>query len=78
LTIFNPMRPDVVGLVRPVVATIGRANIASNAARQSRFDARSRRRYGDWSALDLPAALLWFEEAEIEDGATDPDDPFAY
>jgi hypothetical protein len=77
LNIFNPIRPGLAGIARPVVATVGRANIASNAGRQTRFDARSRRRYGDWSALDVPAALLWFEEAEIEDAATDPDNPYA-
>jgi hypothetical protein len=81
LTIFNPMRPGVVGLGRPVVAPVvatAGANIAGNPARQNRFDDRSRRRYGDWSVLGGPAALLWLEAAEMEDAATDPDNPNSY
>ena len=33
-----------------------------NTTRQSRFDLRSQRRWGDWGLLEFPSALLWFDE----------------
>lgn len=32
-----------------------------NTDRQSRFEARSARRWGDWGILEFPAPLLWLE-----------------
>jgi hypothetical protein len=61
----------------PVATAAARSNIGSNTIRQTRFDARSRRRYGDWSILDIPTYLLWLEE-EAEDDLPDPDNPSAY
>jgi hypothetical protein len=77
LTIFNPPRLGVVGLAGPVVSGIAQANLGSYAGRQTRFAARSQRRYGDWSVLGVPTALLWLEEAEVEDDILDVENPFA-
>jgi hypothetical protein len=35
------------------------------ADRQSRFEVRTARRYGDWGVLAIPTAALWFEEVEL-------------
>lgn len=35
----------------------------ANKTRQGKYDARAARRWGDWGILELPAALLWFDEA---------------
>jgi hypothetical protein len=32
-----------------------------NQSRQSRFEARSARRWGDWSILEFPAPVLWLD-----------------
>ncbi|WP_263351068.1 hypothetical protein [Acidicapsa acidisoli] len=40
---------------------------ASYVGRQSRFDERSRRRYGDWSVLGVPAMLLWLDDVAAAD-----------
>jgi hypothetical protein len=53
---LTPIRPS------PVASTAGYLP-GSYAGRQSRFDARSQRRYGDWSVLGVPAVLLWLEDA---------------
>jgi hypothetical protein len=76
LSIPTPMR--AVSLSRPsqVATTAASSNIGSHTDRQRRFDARSRRRYGDWSVLDLPAVLLWLDEADND--VPDPDNPFPY
>jgi predicted alpha/beta hydrolase len=76
LLIPTPMR--AVPLSRPsqVATTAARTNIGSHADRQSRFDARSRRRYGDWSLLDIPLALLWLDE--VDNDIPDPDNPSPY
>ena len=34
----------------------------ANTGRQSRFEARSARRWGDWGVLGVPLPLLWLEE----------------
>lgn len=36
-----------------------------NADRQSRFGARTARRYGDWGILAIPTAALWFDELAL-------------
>ena len=37
-----------------------------NTDRQSRFDARAERRWGDWGAfLDFPPCLLWLETEPV-------------
>ena len=33
-----------------------------NTDRQTRQDARERRRRGDWDILEIPTALLWLDE----------------
>ena len=33
-----------------------------NSDRQTRHDARERRRRGDWEILEIPTALLWLDE----------------
>lgn len=38
-----------------------RSSAGSYGRRMNRFDARSRRRYGDWGDLDLPVLMLWAE-----------------
>jgi len=72
----NLTQSSTLGRALPVASVPARSNIGSNAARQSRFDARARRRYGDWSVLDIPAALLWLEAAD--DDILDPENPYAY
>ena len=32
-----------------------------NTDRQTRFELRSRRRWGDWGVLEFPSPLLWFD-----------------
>jgi hypothetical protein len=76
LLIPTPMRPVSLGRPSQAATTAAGSNIGSNAARQSRFDARSRRRYGDWSILDLPAVLLWLDETDND--VPDPENPFPY
>ena len=70
------MRPVSSSRPAQVASAAARSNLGSNADRQSRFDARSRRRYGDWSVLDIPIALLWLEAAD--DDILDQDNPYAY
>jgi len=41
-----------------------------NTNRQSRQDARERRRRGDWDILEIPTALLWLDVCAAE--APDP------
>lgn len=41
------------------------AYAGSNADRQSRFESRSARRWGDWGVLNIPTAVLWFDELEL-------------
>lgn len=43
-------------------ATSARSYIGVNNDRQSRFEARSARRWGDWSILEFPTHLLWLDE----------------
>lgn len=43
-----------------------------NTDRQSRHQARERRRQGDWDILEIPMALLWLDEA-CAATALDPD-----
>ena len=42
-----------------------------HADRRTRFDARSARRWGDWSLLEFPTAMLWLDSellaAEVAD-----------
>ena len=71
------MPSNMLGRALPVASTAARPNIGSNALRQTRFEARSRRRYGDWSILDIPTFLLWLEE-EADDDVPDPQDPYPY
>ena len=51
--------------LRPNVSPVspGRSNQyrGALAKRQTRFDARSDRRYGNWSFLELPTAMLWLD-----------------
>jgi hypothetical protein len=50
-------------IVRPaIVSTAAFPSSGSYIGRQSRFDERSRRRYGDWSVLGVPAMLLWLDD----------------
>jgi len=42
----------------------GPARLAgANLTRQGKYDARAARRWGDWGILEVPTALLWFDEA---------------
>lgn len=43
-------------------ATSARSYIGVNNDRQSRFEARSARRWGDWSILEFPTHLLWLDD----------------
>ena len=38
-----------------------------NTDRQSRFELRSQRRWGDWGVLEFPSALLWFDDECVLD-----------
>lgn len=44
-----------------------RSQVKSHITRESRFEARSRRRYGDWSILDVPTVLLWIDDDDALD-----------
>lgn len=54
------------GLRPPPPRNIGidpeRNNRGSNRDRQSRFDSRSRRRWGDWDILEVATPLLWLDD----------------
>ena len=52
---------------RQPVSNASRASVGSYAVRTNRFDARERRRRGDWSDLDLPVLLLWAESTIAPD-----------
>ena len=54
-----------------------RSHIGSYVGRQSRFDARSWRRYGDWSVLGIDAALLWLED-DVDQSAVDQENLYGY
>jgi len=43
-----------------------------NLDRQTRFDLRSQRRWGDWGILEFPSALLWFDEPCIPGDFDEP------
>lgn len=53
------------GLNRQISSEAVRTNIGSHAGRRQRYDARARRRDGDWSILGVPTALLWLEEEDV-------------
>jgi len=36
--------------------------VGSHIDRQSRFAARSARRWGDWGVVEVPTAVLWFDD----------------
>jgi hypothetical protein len=58
-----------------IVSTAVFPNSGSYIGRQSRFDERSRRRYGDWSVLGVPAMLLWLDDdLALDDGDSSCDD----
>jgi hypothetical protein len=63
----NLRSPRIMPVVSPIFRGISVSNVGSYADRENRFEARSRRRYGDWSVLDIPTVLLWM------DVAPDPD-----
>ena len=71
------LRPQI-GL-RPSFAPVspGRSNQYRGvlANRQTRFDARSDRRYGDWSFLELPTAMLWLDSELLATEAADDQPP---
>lgn len=47
----------------PTIAPSRAASYARvNTDRQTRFDARARRRGGDWDILEIPTALLWLDD----------------
>jgi hypothetical protein len=74
---YPNVNPPARILDSPFAATAGsRGHVGSYMNRQTRFDARSRRRYGDWSILEIPTFMLWLEEADDE--APDPENPYAY
>jgi hypothetical protein len=43
----------------------GTAYAGINTTRQGKFEARSDRRWGDWSILGLAIPLLWFDAAYL-------------
>lgn len=53
------------GLYRQISSEVVRTNLGSHAGRRQRYDARARRRDGDWSVLGVPTALLWLEEEDV-------------
>jgi hypothetical protein len=48
-----------VGVHRQISGEAIRSHTGSYVDRQQRYDARARRRDGDWSVLGVPTALLW-------------------
>lgn len=44
---------------RNISGTRAGSYVGAHADRQRRFEARSDRRWGDWSILELPIPLLW-------------------
>lgn len=63
MPITNPMRAGLQSSTRNMASGTFRNYAGANTDRQSRFEARTARRYGDWGILEIPAALLWFDEA---------------
>ena len=57
---FSPVSQGRVNQYRGVLAN-----------RQTRFDARSARRQGDWSFLGLPTAMLWLDSELLAEEAAD-------
>lgn len=72
----NLTRGGLFGPVRPVSG--GRSSyVRAHADRQSLFEARSARRWGDWSILGVPTAILWLDNPcvpTIEDPDGCPED----
>jgi hypothetical protein len=57
----NPYPPARMPSTRPSASVGSRAQAGSYLDRQSRIEARSWRRYGDWSVLEIPTLLLWLD-----------------
>ena len=57
----------------PVKPVAGRtnSNAGAHADRHSLFEARSARRRGDWSILEVPTAVLWLDNPCVP--TPDPD-----
>lgn len=60
---INPYRGGEGSLGRDWGNTGGRYNslAGANTDRQTRFEARSARRWGDWGILEVPTAILWMD-----------------
>jgi hypothetical protein len=65
----NHMRGAMPSPARNIASGPFRDYTGANTNRRSRFEARTARRYGDWGILEIPTALLWFDEiyAELDD-----------
>jgi hypothetical protein len=62
LPFTDPNLPKLGSIGRPTVSNASFGSPAgSYAVRMNRYNARERRRGGDWSNLDLPILLLWAE-----------------
>lgn len=65
--LIDPFLRAPVAVNRQISSDALRSHTSSYVGRQSRYDARARRRGGDWSVLGVPTALLWLiEEDDIE------------
>jgi hypothetical protein len=62
LQIVSNLRARTPGVGQPISSDIARSHSGSYVGRQNRFEARSWRRYGDWSVLGVPTLLLWLDE----------------
>ena len=49
-----------------VAGRSARSYVGAHNDRQSRFEARTARRYGDWGILAIPTSILWFDEVCAE------------
>ena len=60
---FTPaIQPSRVGRTMSPSASLVNKYAKVNTDRQTRQDARERRRRGDWDILEIPTALLWLDE----------------
>jgi len=62
---IDPFMRGPMGLNRQISSAAIHTNIGSHVDRRQRYDARARRRDGDWSVLGVPTALLWLEEEDV-------------
>ena len=62
---YDRMWPNPAQLSASARNPRGTTYAGTNTTRQRKFEARSDRRWGDWSILELAMPLLWFDAACI-------------